>query len=78
MIPARLYKIIKCNRLDKSYASGFTFLNEKTLDNNKNLLDFEVPIEEIEDETGLLFNFKENLTGKLTEYDAEGLGRSKL
>lgn len=37
VVPPRLYKIIKCNTKDKAYASGFTFYNETTEDNQKNL-----------------------------------------
>ncbi len=38
VVPTRLYKIIKCNTKDKTYASGFTFANEKTYDNLKTLI----------------------------------------
>lgn len=37
-IPSKLYKIIKCNTKDRTYASGFTFYNSKTYDNDKLLL----------------------------------------
>jgi hypothetical protein len=40
VVPPRLYKIIKCNTKDKAYASGFTFLNERTYDNSKKLIEF--------------------------------------
>lgn len=78
VVPPRLYKIIKCNIQDKTYASGFTFYNEKTYDNAKNLSQFEQSIQEIQDQTGLVFTFKDKLTGKLSEYDQLGLNRSKL
>lgn len=40
VVPPRLYKIIKCNIKDQTYASGFTFYNEKTYDNSRNLSSF--------------------------------------
>ena len=76
--PPQLYKIVKCNTKNGySYASAFKFKNEKTEDNAKTLAQFSVPIEEIENKTGLVFNFKEAILGSLVEYDPKGTGTTK-
>ena len=47
IVPPKLYKIIKCNKDKKSYASGFTFENSETFDNDKTLKTFEESLESI-------------------------------
>jgi DNA/RNA endonuclease G (NUC1) len=66
IVPSHLYKLIKCNTQSKAYASGFVFENAKTFDNGKTLGSFEQSIEDIENLTGLTFNFKDSLNGKLS------------
>lgn len=51
MVPPMLYKIIKCNKDKKSYASAFLFPNSETKDpnkdNNRKLAEFEIPVSEV-------------------------------
>jgi DNA/RNA endonuclease G (NUC1) len=46
-IPAKLYKIIKCNTKNGVYYGAYENSNRKTSDNDKSLNDFEVRIEDV-------------------------------
>lgn len=75
-VPNHLYKLIKCNMGNEvSYASAFEFPNRASNDNNKKLLDFEVPIDELERRTGLTFNLK--FPKSLVDYDFSVLSMRK-
>ena len=76
MVPPLLYKIIKCNTNEGSYASAFLFPNSKTHDKNKDnfrkLIEFQTDIGNIELMTGLRFKFR-NSVQPLSSVDPEGL-----
>lgn len=74
-VPARMYKIIKCNRGGKSYVGAYEFLNARTSDNDKTLAQFEVGVGQVEKATGLSFSLGEWLP--LGEMAGAGLDRKK-
>ena len=68
-MPPKLYKIIKCNVRGESYTSGFVFANDANYDKTKGMKDYEEALEEIENQTGLVFRFKGGPS--LVQYDQE-------
>ena len=53
------------------------FYNDQTFDNAKTLKQFEIPIDTVEDKTGLVFNFKSAISGSLVDYDPKGTNTTK-
>ena len=74
MVPPQFYKIYKCNTSKGSYMSGFVVDNAKPQKKHA-FKDDEATIDQIQKNTGIMFNFKDKIISTLTEYDPKGTSK---